>query len=93
MKFCFITANETRIQTNFVGEAATSTQVREEELPESEGNEVQSDSPLRVIHSHQQHLANYIRICMEEGEKLILGEDRAAPLITEVYFSFYVPCD
>ena len=74
-------------------EAAASTQVREEGPPESESTEAQSDSPPKVICSHQQHLSNYIKICMEEGEKLSLGEDRAAPLITEVDFSFYVPCD
>ena len=74
-----------------LGDAAASTQVREEELPESKSTETQSDSPPRVIHSHQQHLANYIYMYMEEGEKLTLDEDRAVPLITEVDFSFYVP--
>ena len=33
-------------------ETATSAQVREEELPESESTEAQSDSPSKVIHSH-----------------------------------------
>ena len=76
-----------------LGEAATSAQVHEEELPESEGTKAQNDSPPRVVCSHRQLLANYIRMCMEEGEMLTLGGDRAGPLITEVYFSFYVPCD
>ena len=70
-----------------LGEAATSTQVEEEELPESKGTETWSDPPLRVVWSHRQYLADYIRISMEEGEMLTLGEDRAAPLITEVYYS------
>ena len=74
-----------------LGKAAASTQVREKEPPESESTEAQSDSPPRVIHSHWEHLADYIQICMEEGERLTLGEDRAAPLITEVDFSFYLP--
>ena len=34
-----------------------------------------------------------MQIFMEEGEKLTLGQDRAAPLITKVEFSFYVPCN
>ena len=76
-----------------LGEAATSSQVQEEEPSESDGTEAQSGSTPRVVHSNSQHLADYIRIYLEEGEMLTLGEDRTAPLITEVYFSVYVPCD
>ena len=43
-----------------MGEAASSAQVEEEEPPESEGMEVQSDSPLRTIQTHMQYLANYV---------------------------------
>ena len=34
--------------------------------------------------THDQHTADYIRLMMQEGMDLPLGEDRAAPLITEV---------
>ena len=72
-----------------MGEAASFAQ--EEEPPESEGTDVWSVSPTRIVHSHGQHLADYISIGLEEGEMLNLCEDRAAPLITEVhFFSFQV---
>ena len=39
---------------------------------------------LRILHTHDQHTADYVRIMMEEGMDLPVGEDRAAPLITKV---------
>ena len=42
-------------------------------------------SPPRVLWTHHQHVADYVRLMMEEGEDLTLGEDQAAPLITEVF--------
>ena len=38
----------------------------------------------RVLKTHDQHAANYVRLMMEEGLNPLMGEDRAAPLITEV---------
>ena len=38
----------------------------------------------RILCTHDQHTADYIRIMMEEGMDLPMGEDRVAPLITEV---------
>ena len=38
----------------------------------------------RVLHMHDQHAANYMRLMMKAGMDLSMGEDRAAPLITEV---------
>ena len=38
----------------------------------------------RILCTHDQHTADYIRLMMEEGMGLPTGEDRAAPLITEV---------
>ena len=37
-----------------------------------------------VLHTHDQHTADYVRIMMEEGMNLPMGEDRVALLITEV---------
>ena len=38
----------------------------------------------RILHTHDQHTADYIRIMMEEGMDFPMGEDRVALLITEV---------
>ena len=38
----------------------------------------------RILCTHDQHTADYVRIMMEEGMDLPMGEDRAALLITEV---------
>ena len=56
----------------------------EEAEPKGENTEILSSSPPRVICTHCHHLADYIKLFMEKGEELTLGEDRAAPLITEV---------
>ena len=42
-------------------------------------------SPPRVLWTYGQHVANYVRLMVEEREVLTLGEDRAAPLITKVF--------
>ena len=47
----------------------------EEEPTESVSMETHSTSPPRVLQTHQQHVVDYIRILMEEGEDLTLGED------------------
>ena len=38
----------------------------------------------RILCTHDQHTADYIRIMMEEGMDLSMGEGRTALLITEV---------
>ena len=38
----------------------------------------------QVLCTHDQHATDYIRIMMEAGMDLPMGEDKAAPLITEV---------
>ena len=75
-----------------LGEMAMSLQVAEAKPPEGKDTEVHSDS-LRVMHTHCQHMADYVRLLMEHRERLTLGEDQATPLITEVhsyYFCFPV---
>ena len=42
-------------------------------------------SPPWVLRTHCQHMADYTRLMMESGMDLTMGEDRAAPLITEIY--------
>ena len=38
----------------------------------------------RILHTHDQNTADYVRLMMEEEMDLPTGEDRAALLITEV---------
>ena len=38
----------------------------------------------QVLCIHDQHATDYVRLMMEEGVNLPMGEPRAAPLITEV---------
>ena len=56
----------------------------EETEPEGKSTETHSSSPPRVTSSHHQHLVDFIKLFMEEGEELTLGEDQVVPLITEV---------
>ena len=44
-----------------------------------------STSPPQALQSHQQHMADYICLFMEEGEELTISEDQAALLVTEVF--------
>ena len=41
-------------------------------------------SPPQVLRTPWQHVADYTRLMMETVVDLTMGEDRAAPLITEV---------
>ena len=74
-----------------MGETTSSIQTVEEEPSESEDTVIWGNSPPLIIQTLQQHWADYVQISIEEGEMLTLGEDRAAPLITEVhFFSFQI---
>ena len=42
----------------------------------------QKEKP-QLLQTHNQHTADYIRLMIQEGMDLPMGEDRAAPLITE----------
>ena len=66
-----------------LGKVAMVSQAEEEPI-ESVSMETHSTSPPRVLWTHQQQVADYVRLLMEEGEDLTLGEDQDAPLITEV---------
>ena len=56
----------------------------------STSTEPSGSSPPRVLQTHHQHSADYIRFMMEEGGDLTMGEDRATPLITEVLSSMLI---
>ena len=63
-------------------------QVAEPEPLEGDNTETSSVSLPQVIKTHHQHLADYVKLFMEEGEELTMGEDQAAPLIMEVALIF-----
>ena len=68
-----------------LGEVATVSQAEEEPI-EGVSMETCSTSPPRPLQTHQQDVADYIRLLMEKVRDLTLGEDWAAPLITEVSY-------
>ena len=56
-------------------------------------NPLPNEKP-RVLQTHDQHAADYVRLMLEEGMNLSMGEDRATPLITKVkplIFFFHLP--
>ena len=57
----------------------------EPEPSTSKSTEPHDTSPPRVLWTHHQHMTDCVRLMMEEGEDFTLGDDRAAPLITEVF--------
>ena len=68
-------------------ETTSSTQTKEREPSDSEDTEIGGESPPWIVQTHYtQHWADYVQISVEEGVLLTLGEDRAAPLVTEVHF-------
>ena len=62
--------------------------VAETNQPTGEPSERINTSPTifrpGVLHTHDQHVADYVRIMVESGMSLPMGEDQSAPLITEV---------
>ena len=62
-----------------LSEMVATLQSEETEPLEGESTENHSSSPSRVIHSHHQHLVDYVKLFMEEGEELTLDEDWVAP--------------
>ena len=62
--------------------------------PAERDSTVPSDtSPPQVLKFHHQHLANYVKLFLEEGEDLIMGDDKAAPLVTEVFIHCFTIYD
>ena len=66
--------------------------VAETNQPSGEPSEEIDTSPTIfrpcVLHTHDQHTADYIRIMVESGMSLPMGEDQSAPLIMEVQSIF-----
>ena len=54
------------------------------ELLEGIDTSPSSTAKPQVLCTYDQHAMDYVRIMMEAGMNLPMGEDRAAPLITEV---------
>ena len=61
------------------------------ELPEGIDTSLSSTARPWVLCTHDQHATDYVRIMMESGMDLSMGEDKSALLITEVWSLFSVP--
>ena len=72
-----------------LGEVAKSLQVAEAELPEGKDTEGITMLP-KLMCTHHQHTADYIKLLMEHGQSLTLGEDWATPLIMEVCSCYFL---
>ena len=53
---------------------------------DSKDTVIGGESFLQLVQMHQQHWVDYVHLSAEEGLPLTLGEDWAAPLVTEVQF-------
>ena len=73
-----------------LAKAAAMASDAEPEPSTSTSTEPSGSSPPRVLQTHHQHSADYIRFMMEEGGDLTMGEDRVAPLIMEVFSSMLI---
>ena len=49
--------------------------------------------PPQVLKSHHQHLANYVKLFLKEGEDLSMGDNQAALLVTEVFIHCFTLYD
>ena len=67
-----------------LAETALTTSGAEPEPGTSTSTEPSASFPPQVLITHHQHMADYRKLMMEIGMDLTMGEDRAAPLITEV---------
>ena len=68
-----------------LSEMVSTTATAEPEPDTSISMEPSSSLPSCVLHMHWQHQADYTHLFLEEGLDVILSEDQATPLITEVF--------
>ena len=69
--------------------SAAASQSIEKDPVEADTTAPCSTSPLQVLPSYQQHVADHVHLFMEKGEELTLSEDWAAPLVVEVFLQYY----
>ena len=67
-----------------LAETVSATSGVEPEPSTSTSTDPSGSSPPQVLRTHHQHMADYMKLMMESGINLTMGEDRAAALITEV---------
>ena len=65
-------------------ETVSATSGIELEPSTSTSTDPSGSSPPWVLRTHCQHMADYMKLMMERGMDLTMGEDRAAPLITKI---------
>ena len=68
--------------------SAAGSQSAEKEPVEGDTTGPHSTSSPKALCSHQQHMVVNLHLFMK-GEELTLGEDQAAPLVTEVFSHAY----
>ena len=68
-------------------------QVPPEPEPTGDSTVPSETSPPWVLKSHHRHLANCVNLFLEEGEDLSIGDDQAAPLVTELFIHCFTISD
>ena len=82
-----------RMQQEFqvsLTEVASLVSKAESEPHTSTSTDPSGSSPPQVLRTHQQQDVDYMKLIMGAGEELTMDEDRAAPLITEVFSSMLI---
>ena len=59
----------------------------ESDPPTSTSTDPDGSSPPQVLRTHQQHAVDYTRLVMQNNMSLTMVEERAVPLIAEVFSS------
>ena len=72
---------------SFHGSAVASQSVEKDPV-EGDNTTPHSTSLPRVLCLYQQHITDYVYLCMEEGKDLTLSEDQANPLFSILFSSF-----
>ena len=88
---CFLQRMQQEIQAKLSKVAAVASKAESEPCI-STSTDPSGSSPPWVFRTHQQHAADYTRLMMQGNMDLTMGEDRAAPLITEEFSSMFISC-
>ena len=63
-------------------------QIPPEPEPAEGDSTVPSETSPQVLKSHHWHLTDYVKLFLEEGEDLSMGDDWGASLVTEVFIIY-----
>ena len=85
----FLTENEAGVSSNTLQTASVASKAEFEPCT-STSTDPSGSSLSWVLRTHWQYTADYTRLVMQSNMDLTMGEDRAAPLITEVLSSMFI---